>query len=385
MKKKRNGQESQEGHIRISNRETVRYQTHRNGLLTLLGIGAVILFSLILLLLMKNYTDRRITQANDLLNRESTEYNELEKRIYERESFRRVFDLTVPNLVGVSASRYAFLTNYSKVITTGVIYDDRGFIIVPAEMVRGQEEIYVRTFEGEQEVLSTAYVIGVDEPSGLGLIKLRDLGGVPPLKPVEHKLSLAQTTLLIALPKGNPDTGNLTMGQIHSTEELFTIVEDKERTKLPVFLISTSLYFGNDGGAVVTMDGSLAGIASMELTERLGVSPYTAVVPSSELEKIVDRIQSRESFLSATFGLEGEMLKIPGLDQVGFYVLEVAEGSTAQRGGIQPTDIILTVDGMTMDLDQTLDDYIKGKKAGEDVVITLWRLNETLTFSVKIY
>ena len=385
MKKKRNGQESQEGHIRISNRETVRYRTHRNGLLTLLGIGAVILFSLILLLLMKNYTDRRIIQANDLLNRESTEYNELEKRIYERESFRTAFDLTVPNLVGVSASRYAFQANSSKAVTTGVIYGERGYILVPAEMIRGQEEIYVRLFEQDQEVLSVASVIGVDEPSGLGLIKLRDLDDSSPLKPVENKLSLAQTTLLIALPKGDPDTGNLTMGQIHAAEELYTIVENKERTKLPVFLISTSLYFGNNGGAVVTMDGSLAGIASMELTERLGVSPYTAVVPSSELEKIVDRIQSRESSLSATFGLEGEMLEIPGLDQVGFYVLEVAEDSTAQRGGIQPTDIIFTVDGMVMDLDRTLDDYIKGKKAGDEVVVTLSRLNETLSFSVKIY
>ena len=385
MKKKQNGQESQEGHIRISNRETVRYRTHRNGLLTLLGVGAVILFSMILLLLMKNYTDRRIVQANDLLNRESTEYNELEKRIYERESFRTAFDITVPNLVGISASRYAFQANSSKAVTTGVVYGETGYILAPAEMVREREQIYVRFFEQEQEVLLEASVIGVDEPSGLGLLKLKGLEDVPRLKLMENKLSLAQTTLLIAMPKGNPDTGNLAMGQIHAVEELYTIVENKESTKLPVFLISTSLYFGNKGGAVVTLDGSLAGIASMELTERLGVSPYTAVVPSSELEKIVDRIQSGDSSLSATFGLEGEMLEIPGLDQVGFYVLEVADDSTAQRGGIQPTDIILTVDGMALDTNRTIDDYIKGKRAGDDVVITLSRLNETLSFVVKIY
>lgn len=385
MKKKRNEQENQEGHIRIFNRETVRYRTHRTGLLTLLGIGAVILFSLILLLLMKNYTDRRIVQANDLLNRESTEYNELEQRIYERESFRTAFDLTAPNLVGISASRYAFQTNNSKVVTTGVIYGESGYILAPADMLRGREQIYVRLFEQEQEVLMVASIIGIDEPSGLGLLRLRDLDKVPPFKQVENKLSLAQTTLLIALPKGDPETGNLTMGQVHAAEELYTIVENKERTKLPVFLISTSLYFGNNGGAVVTMDGSLAGIASMELTERLEVSPYTAVVPSSELEKIVDRILSQKSSLSATFGLEGDMLEIPGLDQVGFYVLEVEGDSTAQRGGIQPTDIILTVDGMTMDLDRRIDDYIKGKKVGDDVVITVSRLNETLSFVVKIY
>lgn len=385
MKKNQTEPESQEGRIRISNRETVRYRNHRNGLLTLLGIGAVILFSMILLLLMKNYTDQRINQANLLLDKGSTEFTELEKRVYERENFRTVFDLTTPNLVGISASRYAFQANNSKAVSTGVIYDERGYILAPAEMLRDRGYVYVRLFRQGKEFILEASIVGVDEASGLGLLKLADINGMRPWQHVENKLSLAQTTLLIALPMGDPDAGNLTMGQVHAREKLYTIVENKQRTKLPVFLMSASVYFGNNGGAVVAMDGRLAGIASMELTERLGVSPYTAVVPSSELEKIVDRIQSQESALSVSLGLEGEMLEVPGLDQVGFYVLEVEADSTAQRGGIQPTDIILTVDGMAMEIGKNIDSYIKEKRPGDEVVITLSRLNEILSLEVKIY
>lgn len=377
--------ESQEGHIRISNREKIRYQTHRNGLVTLLGIGAMILFALVLLLMMKNYTDQRIIAVNNLLNQESPEYNELEKRIYERGTFRSAFDLFAPNLVGIAYTPGVFSENNSDALSTGVVFGENGMILAPAAVLRGREQVYIRTTQGQKELILEAHVLGVDKASGLGLLEVPALEQANAVEIKENKLVLAQTILLIGMPKGDPDTGNLTMGLVHAGEELYGVKTYGVETKLSAFLTTLPVYFGNDGGAVVTTDGKLAGIVSSELTQRLGVSPFTAVVPTPELQKIVDRIQNREGAISPSFGLEGDMTWIPALNQVGFYVLGVEDGSTAQRGGIQPTDIILTVDGQAVTKNQTIDAYLKGKISGDNVTLTLSRLNKILFFDVKIY
>ncbi len=385
MKKNQSEPETREGRIRISNRERLRYQAHRKGLMTLLGVGGVLLFSLVLLLLMKNYTDRRIAQANDLLTKESNQYNELEKRIYERENFRAAYDLFAPNMVGIAAAPEDFSANLSKALSTGVIYGEGGFILAPADLLRGRDHVYVRLMTSDVEFIHEGYVLGIDEASGIGLIEAPAIQRELPVNLTPNKPSLAQTVLHIALPKGDADTGNLAMGEIHAAEELYTIGTPSGETKLSVLLTSSSIYFGNDGGAIVTMDGRLAGMASMALTRRLGVAPYTAVVPGSELEKIVDRLRKNEGPLSASFGVDGDIITIPDLEEIGFYVLEVEEGSTAQRGGIQPTDIILAVDGRVVSPGETIDSYLRGKKAGDEVTVSLLRLNETLSFVIKIY
>jgi serine protease Do len=175
------------------------------------------------------------------------------------------------------------------------------------------------------------------------------------------------------------------MGEIHSREALYTVRSGGEDTKVPIFLTSAPVYRGNDGGAAVTMEGRLAGMASSELTQRLGVSPYTAVIPGSELPRVVERILSRDEASAVKLGVQGDLVEVPSLKQPGFYVLEVEEGSTAQRGGIQPTDILLTIDGQPVTRERAIDSYLKGKKAGDSLQVTLSRLNEILSLTMKIY
>lgn len=385
MKNNRNAPEVQEGHIRISNREKLRYQTHRKGILTLLAAGSVLLFAIVILLMTKNYTDRKIAETNNYLEKESNQYNELEKRFYERENFRAAYDKFASNLVGVTTSRAALHANEPDKLSSGLIYGVRGHILVPAASVRGQTQVYVQIQEADRLKVHNGIVMGVDEATGLGLIDVPTLNREQPLDLTPVKPALAQTILLIALPQGDPDSGNLTMGEIHSREALYTVRSGGEDTKVPIFLTSAPVYRGNDGGAAVTMEGRLAGMASSELTQRLGMSPYTAVIPGSELPRVVERILSRDEASAVKLGVQGDLVEVPSLKQPGFYVLEVEEGSTAQRGGIQPTDILLTIDGQPVTRERAIDSYLKGKKAGDSLQVTLSRLNEILSLTMKIY
>ncbi|HSP01106.1 MAG TPA: S1C family serine protease, partial [Thioalkalivibrio sp.] len=224
-----------------------------------------------------------------------------------------------------------------------------------------------------------------DEASGLGLVDVPSINRELPVNLTPNQPFLAQTVLLVALPKGDPDTGNLTMGEIHSTEKLYGLATGDGETKLSVFLTTAPVYRGNDGGAAITMDGRLAGMASLELTKKLGVAPNTAVIPASELEKVVERIVDQEVAATVSLGVRGQQVRVPELNRPGFYVIEVADASTAQRGGLQPTDIILSVDGQALQPTRTVDSYLTGKRAGDSVTVAVYRLNQILSFVMKIY
>lgn len=385
MSPKINEADTGEGRIRISNRERLRYQAHRRSFTAIMAGALVVLFALVLLLIMKNYTDRHIAEANNLLEKESNQYNELEKRIYERENFRSIYDLFSANLVGVANSQGAFLDNDLSALSTGVLYGVRGYVLVPAATIRNRNHVYVRIMTGDVEFIHDGYAVGVDEVSGLGLVDVPSINREVPVNLTPNQPFLAQTVLLVGQPKGDPDTGNLTMGEIHSAADVYSLATDNGEVKLSAFMTSAPIYRGNDGGAVITMDGRLAGVASRELTERLGVAPNTAVVTAGELEKVISRIVSEEGITTVSFGARGQQVRVPQLDRPGYYILEVDPDSTAQRGGIQPTDIILSVDGQPLQPNRSLDGYLKDKRAGDSVTVTLYRLGEVLSFIMKIY
>lgn len=378
-------QEGEEGFIRFSSRERLRYANHRRLLTGLLAAGLVLLFAVLLLLVMKNYTDQKIAQANNLLAKESNQYNELEKRIYERENFRTAYDLFAPNMVGVAREPATFTAGDPKALYTGVIYGVKGYVLVPAEVVRGLSRVYVRLIAGSKEFIHEGYVLGIDEASGLAILDVPSIDRDNPVNLTPNKPALAQTLLLIALPKGDPETGNLIMGEVHTREDLYTLETTAGPVKLSVFFTTAPVYHGNDGGAAVTMDGRLAGMASLELTRRLGVAPNTALIPASELDKIISRIVDPKSSVNVSLGIEGQLVEVTEINRNGFYVLEVAPDSTAQRGGIRPTDIILAIDGEVLTPERPLSTYLTGKRPGDSVTIGLYRQGKILSFIMKIY
>lgn len=377
--------EDLQGHIRISSKEKRRIHIHRRFLYIIIAIGIWTLTVLMMMLVMKDYTDRQVVESNKLLTSQSAQYNELEKIIYDRESFRAAYDAFSVQVVGVATTRDGFIKDDLKELATGILFDRSGNILVPARIVRGRTTVFVRTIISGTGRIFDAQVVGIDEPSGIGLVNIPDLSreNAPDFK--ELPMNLLQTIMVMGVPSGNPDRGNLTIGGVHAPEDLFTVDTGNNQTEVAVFSVSPGIYAGNDGGAVLTLDGRLAGMASQELTKTMDLAPYGAVIPTKELKIIGERILKHETVESISLGLAGDIIDYAPLARTGYYVLEVNTRSTADRGGIRPTDIILSIDGQAIIKNRLIDSYMKGKKVGDNLTVVLLRSQEITTLVMKIY
>jgi membrane-associated protease RseP (regulator of RpoE activity) len=77
--------------------------------------------------------------------------------------------------------------------------------------------------------------------------------------------------------------------------------------------------------------------------------------------------------------------RFPFMPEVrGALVTEVVEGSPADRAGIQPGDLILAVDGVRLEDEDTLIRVIRRHRPGDRAEITLWSRGRERTISVRL-
>ena len=75
----------------------------------------------------------------------------------------------------------------------------------------------------------------------------------------------------------------------------------------------------------------------------------------------------------------------PFLPEVGgALVTQVVEGGPADRAGIQPGDLILAVDGVRIDEEDTLISVIRRHRPGDRIAITLWSRGRERTVTVRL-
>ena len=85
----------------------------------------------------------------------------------------------------------------------------------------------------------------------------------------------------------------------------------------------------------------------------------------------------------AVMTLRGSEEPEAGMLPAGVYVSAVSEGSIAQQAGIQPDDIIIRVDGKRVMLHTDLTNHIAGKQPGDQVVLTVYRIEGLSELTVQ--
>lgn len=68
----------------------------------------------------------------------------------------------------------------------------------------------------------------------------------------------------------------------------------------------------------------------------------------------------------------------------GVYVTKVVAGTTAEKAGLQKDDIILSIDGQTLERMCELRRYVYTKKPKEEVVLRVLRDNREIEMKMKL-
>jgi Do/DeqQ family serine protease len=228
---------------------------------------------------------------------------------------------------------------------SGVIVETSGIIVSNFHVVSGADEITVvltdrREFDGR--------VILADKEADLAIVVLDGANDLPTLE-LRDSDTLEVGELVLAI--GNP----FGVGQTVTSG----IVSGLARSGAPGgrrqgYFIQTDAAInpGNSGGALVDMAGRLIGINTSILSRSGGSNGIGFAVPANLVARMIAAAQEGASVLDRPWlGLQvqpvtGEIAEAMGLDRpTGILVDHLHPGSPFAKAGVEPGDILLTLEG----------------------------------------
>lgn len=143
---------------------------------------------------------------------------------------------------------------------------------------------------------------------------------------------------------------------------------------------------GNSGGPLVDSSGKVIGITSAiaQNGQNIGFALPINILKDS-LVSFNLHGQFNRPYLGVTYKMIAKEVAILNNVVSGAYVQSVVTLSPAEKAGIKPGDIIIKLDGKTVQV-QTgeLATLIAGKKVGDAISITVWRNGKTFDFKLTL-
>jgi S1-C subfamily serine protease len=147
---------------------------------------------------------------------------------------------------------------------------------------------------------------------------------------------------------------------------------------------------GNSGGALVDVTGNLIGINTAIATESGVYEGYGFAIPSNMAVKIAQDMIEFGEVKRAYLGVEIQSLSFDrarnlGMEYArGVEVSRVVRNGSADKAGIRVTDVILEVNGQSVNESHELQARIAMVRPGEDVNLRIWSRGEEKLMSVTL-
>jgi serine protease Do len=261
---------------------------------------------------------------------------------------------------------------------SGFIIDKDGHIVTNNHVIENADQIKVRLAD-EREF--EAELVGRDPNTDLALIRIKDASDLVPLKlGNSDDLMVGSWVVAVGSPFGLEQT--VTAG----------IVSAKGRTlgsgPYDDFIqTDASINPGNSGGPLLNMDGEVVGINTAIVANGQGIG---FAIPVSMAEGIVQQLQANGSVTRGWLGvsiqdLSPELAEYYGIkDKKGVLVAQVFEGDPADEAGIKANDVIVEVNGKSIETSRELTKTIAALEVGKNTSIKLLRDGKEKTVTVTI-
>ena len=264
---------------------------------------------------------------------------------------------------------------------SGVIVSSEGYILTNQHVVDGADQIEIALADGRT---TTAKVIGVDPETDLAVLKV-SLTNLPTITLGRmDQTRVGDVVLAIGNPFGVGQT--VTMGIVSALGRNHLGINTFEN----FIQTDAAINPGNSGGALVDVNGNLLGI-NTEIYSRSGGSLGIGfAIPVSTARSVLESIITTGSVTRGWIGVEPqdvtpEIAESFGLEQKsGAIVAGVLKNGPADRAGIKPGDILVSVDGQDITDTTRLLNLIAQIKPGSNAKIHLVRKNHEMDLDVMI-
>ncbi len=279
----------------------------------------------------------------------------------------------------------------SEGIGSGIIYDPNGWILTNRHVVSGSGTLKVQLKDGRE---FTGTIYGIDTLTDLAIVKIdaTDLPTAPIGK--SSTLKVGQTTIAIGSPLGTY-TNTVTSGILSATGR--SIDTDSEHIN-NLLQTDAAINPGNSGGPLLDAGGNVIGINTAIAANANGIG---FAIPIDIARPIMDQAVAGQKLARPYIGIRYEMLDLKRADQLHLTVHEgayvdggqnaggqsteaVVPNGPAAQAGIEPGDIIVSIEGSPVDTEHPLDSVLTQFAPGRTVTLGVLRDGQKMEIKVTL-
>lgn len=282
-------------------------------------------------------------------------------------------------------------TSQGNAIGSGVIIDQRGYIVTNNHVVNGGRNIQVVLNNGTRE---TAQLVGTDSADDLAVIKINPPSNITVVTIGDSsKLRVGQEVLAVGNPLGITQT--VTNGIVSALNR--SVSEGQGGATIPdAIQTDAPINPGNSGGALVDMQGNLIGIPTLTAIDPQFNTPASGVgfaIPANRVKLIVPQLIQNGSVAHTGRAVLG--IAVTSVDSTfasqnnlsvnsGVFISQVVSGGPASHAGLQTGDVIVQINSTPINDVSSLGDALATKNPGDTVSVKFYRGNQQQTVNVTL-
>ncbi len=298
-----------------------------------------------------------------------------------------VLRTVAPSVVTIETGRAGADRIFGSGAGSGVVLSSDGLVLTNAHVVAGADAIRVAVSGGPPR---PADLVGSSPSVDIALVRVRDASGlVPATLGSSVAVAVGDDVVAIGYALSLGDAPTVTRGIVsakgRSLEADGIVLDD-------LLQIDAAINRGNSGGPLVNSAGQVIGIntAGIPNAQNLGFAiEIDAVRPVVE-QLLAGRGELEvRGFLGVTTRAVGELAReardgLRTAEATGLVVLRVQPGSGAADADLRVGDVILAIDGRSVETPTDLGDLLRTRSAGDSVTVDLDRQGERRSVTARL-
>ncbi|MGU1884340.1 serine protease MucD [Pseudomonas aeruginosa] len=263
---------------------------------------------------------------------------------------------------------------------SGFIISNDGYILTNNHVVADADEILVRLSDRSEH---KAKLIGADPRSDVAVLKI-EAKNLPTLKLGDsNKLKVGEWVLAIGSPFGFDHS--VTAGIVSAKGRSLP-----NESYVPFIQTDVAINPGNSGGPLLNLQGEVVGINSQIFTRSGGFMGLSFAIPIDVALNVADQLKKAGKVSRGWLGVviqevNKDLAESFGLDKPsGALVAQLVEDGPAAKGGLQVGDVILSLNGQSINESADLPHLVGNMKPGDKINLDVIRNGQRKSLSMAV-